>query len=170
MRTFFSRSFSAGQPARSTAASKRNALLPWLLAVALALTAQQGWAQTVTCSLSVTGVSFGSYDVFSGVALDSTGNIGVNCASGVGYSIALSAGGGSFTQRVMANGTHKLNYNLSTDATRIPVWGDGTGGTAIVNGSGTGTSVNHGVYGRIPARQNATVGSYSDSIIVTVTF
>ena len=45
--------------------------------------------------LTFTGVNFGSYDVFSNAALDSTGNIGVNCPSGVGYSMALSAGGGN---------------------------------------------------------------------------
>ena len=67
---------------------KRNAALPWLVALAFALTAQQGQA----CTLNVTGVNFGSYDVFSNSALDSTGNIDVNCPSGVGYSMALSYG------------------------------------------------------------------------------
>ena len=81
------------QPARSAAAStlagtcKRNVLAPWLIALAFALTAQQGHA----CTLNVTGVNFGSYDVFSNSALDSTGNIDVNCPNGVGYSIELSA-------------------------------------------------------------------------------
>jgi spore coat protein U-like protein len=36
--------------------------------------------------------------------------------------------------------------------------------------SGTGTSSDFTVYGRIPARQNASVGSYSDTITVTITF
>jgi spore coat protein U-like protein len=160
------------QPALSAAAStlagtrKGKALAPWAIALALALTAQQGHA----CTLNVTGVNFGSYDVFSNAALDSTGNIDVNCPSGVGYSIALSEGGGRHAQRVMNSGGHRLNYNLYTEANRGVVWGDATSGTARVSGTGIGVSVNHAVYGRIPARQNVYAGSYSDIIIVALTF
>ena len=160
------------QPARSAAAStlagtcKRNVLAPWLIALAFALTAQQGHA----CALNVTGVNFGSYDVFSNSALDSTGNIDVNCPSGVGYSMALTTGGGTHTQRVMSSGAHRLNYNLYTAANRAIVWGDAISGTVKVNGTGIGVSVNHGVYGRIPALQNVHAGSYSDIVIVEVVF
>ena len=157
---------------RSTVASafagtrKRNAAVPWLVALASTLTAQQSHA----CILNVTGVNFGSYDVFSNAALNSTGNIDVNCPSGVRYSIALSEGGGSHTQRVMSSGAHRLNYNLYTEANRGVVWGDATSGTARVSGTGIGVSVNHAVYGRIPARQNVHAGSYSDIINVVLTF
>ena len=160
------------QPARSGVASalagtcKRNVLVLWLVALALALTAQQGHA----CTLNVTGVNFGSYDVFNNSALDTTGNIDVNCPSGVGYTMALSAGGGTHTQRVMGSGAHRLNYNLYTAANRAVVWGDATSGTVTVNGTGIGVNVNHAVYGRIPALQNVHAGSYSDIIIVELTF
>jgi spore coat protein U-like protein len=171
MKTFISLKSSACrtfQPARSAAAStlagtcKRNVLVPWLVALAFALTAQQVHA----CTLNVTGVNFGSYDVFSNAALDSTGNIDVNCPSGVGYSMALTEGGGTHTQRVMNSGAHRLNYNLYTAANRAVVWA----GTVTVNGTGIGVSVNHAVYGRIPALQNVHAGSYSDIIIVELTF
>jgi spore coat protein U-like protein len=141
---------------------KRNVLVPWLVALAFALTAQQVHA----CTLNVTGVNFGSYDVFSNAALDSTGNIDVNCPSGVGYSMALTEGGGTHTQRVMNSGAHRLNYNLYTAANRAVVWA----GTVTVNGTGIGVSVNHAVYGRIPALQHVHAGSYSDIIIVELTF
>ena len=157
---------------RSTVAStfagtrKRNAALPWLVALAFTLTAQQGHA----CTFNVTGVNFGSYDVFSNSALDSTGNIDVNCPIGVGYSMALTTGGGTHAQRVMNSGGHSLNYNLYTAANRAVVWGDATNGTVTVNGTGIGVNVNHAVYGRIPARQNVRAGSYSDIVIVELTF
>jgi spore coat protein U-like protein len=169
---FKSRARRIYQPARSAAAStlactcKRNVLVPWLVALAFALTAQQGHA----CTLNVTGVNFGSYDVFSNTPLDSTGNIDVNCPRGVGYSMALTAGGGTHTQRVMNSGAHRLNYNLYTAANRAVVWGDATSGTVTVNGTGIGESVNHAVYGRIPALQNVHAGSYSDTIIVELNF
>ena len=175
MRVFISLKSSACrtfQPARSRVESalagtcKRNVLVPWLVALAFALTAQQGHA----CTLNVTGVNFGSYDVFSNSALDSTGNIDVNCPIGVGYSMALTTGGGTHTQRVMSSGAHRLNYNLYTAANRAIVWGDAISGTVKVNGTGIGVSVNHGVYGRIPALQNVHAGSYSDIVIVEVVF
>ena len=50
------------------------------------------------------------------------------------------------------------------------VWGDATSGTVTVNGTGIGVNVNHAVYGRIPALQNVNAGSYSDIIIVELTF
>ena len=113
-------------------------------------------------------MNFGSYDVFSNAALDSTGNNDVNCPNGIEYSIALSEGGGTHTQRVMSSGARTLNYNLYTGADRGIVWGDTTGGTARVTGTGVGVSVNHAVYGRIPALQNVHSGSYSDGILLAV--
>lgn len=159
------RQFQAAHPVPPSL-SNGAAAWRWLLAVALAITAQQGWA--ALCSFSATGVAFGSYDVFSNQSVDSTSNIAVTCDVSSSYSISLSPGGGSYASRVMASGGHTLNYNLYTDATRTVIWGDGTGSTATVNGSGiTG---NHTVYGRIPARQNVYVATYSDTITVTLSF
>ena len=122
------------------------------------------------CSINVIEVNFGSYDVFSNAALNSTGKIDVNCPSGVGYTIGLSAGSGIFTQRVMRNGAHSLNYNFFTAANRVLVWGDASNGSVTVSGSGTDETVDHVVYGRIPPNQNVYPGSYSDTITVEITF
>ncbi|MDB4235664.1 spore coat U domain-containing protein [bacterium] len=146
--------------------SKRNALITWIIVLVIALIAQQGRA----CSLNVIGTNFGSYDMFSNVPLHSSGNIDINCPKGVGYNITLSVGNGTYEQRVMGSGAHALNYNLYTDANRVLVWGDATNGSAKVSSSGTGESVNHVVYGRIPAHQNVYPGSYSDTITVVINF
>jgi spore coat protein U-like protein len=113
-------------------------------------------------------VSFGGYDPFNSQSLDGTGTIAVSCDVSAPYTVALSPGNGSYSSRTMMSGANRLDYNLFTDATRTGIWGDGAGSTATVSGSGA--SGNHTVYGRIPARQNAYVGSYSDIITVTVTF
>lgn len=136
-----------------------------LLALALMLSVQHLWAQ---CSINIQSVSFGGYDVFNSQPTDGIGSIGVTCNASASYTISLSAGGGSYSQRLMASGAYRLGYNLFIDASRTSVWGDGTAGTAVL--SGNGTAANHTVYGRIPARQNAHVGSYSDSIVVTLTY
>ena len=146
--------------------SRRNALLPSLIALVFVLVAQEARA----CSFNVTEVNFGSYDVFSNVALHSAGNIDMNCPIGVGYHITLTAGSGTFSKRVMSSGAHSLNYNLFTAANRVLVWGDATNGSATVSGSGTGVRVNHVVYGQIPPQQNVPAGSYSDTITVVITF
>jgi spore coat protein U-like protein len=126
-------------------------------------------AQSTSCSVSDTAVIFGTYDPTSSTPLDSTGSVAVTCsASSASYTIALSAGQGSFASRELSSGAHLLAYNLYTDALRSMVWGDGSGATSTASGSGTSQSFN--VYGRVPALQNAYVGSYADTIVVTVNF
>jgi spore coat protein U-like protein len=129
-----------------------------------------------SCTVSSTGVSFGAYDVFN---TDTTGNISVACtglteSSTVAYDILISTGGGSYPSRAMTSGGHLLNYNLYINNSRSIVWGDGSAGTAkISDGYGLGLSAvikDYSIYGRIPARQNGYVGSYSDMIIVTVNY
>jgi spore coat protein U-like protein len=68
----------------------------------------------------------------------------------------------------MTSGIHQLFYNLYIDATLTTVWGDGAGHSATVGA--TQSVANHTVYGRIPAAQNAHVGVYNDTIVVTLTF
>jgi len=140
-------------------------MIRWLPVLAFALAAPQAWS---ACTVSLTGVSFGNYDPFSSVNLDSTGNVAVTCSPASPYTIALSPGNAAQTERRMQSGAQVLAYNLFTDATRTAVWGDGTGTTLTVSGSGSAGG--HPIYGRIPARQNVAIGSYTDAITVTVTF
>ena len=143
-----------------------NWLVPWTITLLFTFMGHQSGA----CTINITGVNFGSYDVFSNAASDSTGNIDVNCPSGVGYTIGLSAGNGTYEQRGMSSGTHMLNYNLYTAANREFVWEDATTSGATVSGSGTGMNINHVVYGRIPPRQNVRAGIYSDTVNLIITF
>jgi len=138
-----------------------------LLAAILTGLVSNAWS---ACGVSTSGVAFGSYDPFANADAYGAGNIAVLCDAGIAYSIALSPGSGTFSARGLTNGVEVLHYNLYTDASLHAVWGDGAGATATVGGSGSGSSANIPVYGRIPARQNARVGAYSDNIVVTVTF
>ena len=95
----------------------------------------------------------------------------------VGYTLSLSRGSsGTFAPRQMRAGTANLSYNLFRDAARAQVWGDGTNSTGTVAGTAnfvwfqTSQSSNHTVYGRVPALQNASPGSYTDTIVLTITF
>jgi spore coat protein U-like protein len=144
----------------------RRAAPTWILAATLLGASLP--ARSDNCSVSATGVDFGSYDVFSTVHSDGAGSVSVSCDAARSYSIAISSGNGSYASRWMASGAHQLAYNLYREASRSTIWGDGTGGSAVVSASGTGAT--HTVYGRIPSRQNVYAGNYSDNIVVIVTY
>lgn len=127
---------------------------------------------SLACTVSASGASFGAFDPLENVAVDTTGTVTVTCSPSASYTIELGTGGaGTYTQREMVGpGNRILGYNLYQDASRTTVWGDGSGGTAAVEGSDDGSGSSHTIYGRIPAGQNPYVGSYSDSMVVTVIF
>lgn len=120
------------------------------------------------CTLAATGVAFGDYDFLSPSALEGAGTITVHCDADTSYTITLSPGYGSYEVRQMKSGEHSLSYNLYTDVPRTIVWGDGTGGTQTLGASVADQA--YPVYARAPAGQNPYVGTYTDNIIVTLTF
>lgn len=128
--------------------------------------------EAASCSVTVSsGVSFGAYNVFNSTALDGVGTIRIACnQSWVFVRVTLSAGSSnSFTARTLRSGANQLQYNLYTSATRTTVWGDETGGTSAVY-LFPAPSTTRSVYGRIPAGQDAAVGSYTDTITVRVDY
>ncbi len=130
-------------------------------------------AIAATCSIGTTPVSFGAYDVFSTIPVDITGSITFNCDAAASVSVVLSKGGSStYNPRRMLSGIEQLNYNLYLDAAKSTIWGDGTGSTSIYSNPSTPVNQNVTVtiYGSVPARQNAKVGSYSDTVTVTINY
>jgi spore coat protein U-like protein len=138
-----------------------------------------------TCSVSATNLAFGNYTPGGG-ALTSTSTVSVLCTNGTTFTTALNGGsttGGTVAQRLMAEtaGSGTLQYNLYTTAAHSTVWGDGTGSSVTLAGTGTGMApadaVSQTVYGQLP--DNATnqaapvtgaTTAYSDTITVTVTY
>jgi spore coat protein U-like protein len=150
-------------------------------AVAQAGTATTTFAVTATvqstCSATATPLAFPAYTPGGGAqAANST--ISIKCTKNSPYTVALSAGsttGASETQRLMANGTNTLQYNLYTTAAFTTVMGDGTGGSVTTAGTGSGVATANAltVYGQLPdsaTNQAAVTGNYSDLITVTVTY
>ncbi len=129
------------------------------------------WGQS--CTVTTTAASFGSYDIFASAPLDTTGNINVICDPSIVYTVKLDAGqnaNGSYQPRKMRSsaGGSALNYNLYLDSAYTQVWGDGTGATFTRSGIGTGGIDHFPIYGQVPARQNVTPDTYSDSVTVLV--
>src|SRR5512136_1393423 len=120
------------------------------------------------CDVTTTPVNFNNYDVFSPVPSDSTGSVSVSCnnpdQNPILVTISISSGGaGIFTPRRMqqATGSDLMCYNLYIDPARTTIWGDGTGSTSTVTANVTKNAmVQEIIYGRVPARQNLSVGAY----------
>lgn len=124
------------------------------------------------CSLSVTPVSFGNYDVFQTTARDVTATVTVTCIVSLNVQVQMNRGqfATSFSPRQMNRNGERLNYSLYFDSTRTQTWGDGTASTVVWNtGVFIGTR-NQTVYARIPALQNVTIGAYTDTVTVTAIF
>lgn len=121
------------------------------------------------------GVHFGRYDIFSMAPLDAAGSFSYECHGDTQDDLILielgRGDGSSFLMREMTNGASKLAYNLYLDATYTSIWGDGTGGSSRLGPfrpqHGTSTVW---IHGRIPARQNARVGGYTDTLTVTIVY
>jgi spore coat protein U-like protein len=130
-----------------------------------------------TCSVTAGNLGFGNYTPGAG-AVTASSTINVNCTKTTPFTVALNGGsttGGTVAQRLMANGTNTLQYNLFTSNTFATVFGDGTGTSATQPGTGAGvaTSVPFTVFGRLPdnaTNQAAVPGSYTDTVTVTVTY
>jgi spore coat protein U-like protein len=129
---------------------------------------------TSSCTVGATGVNFGSFSPLTGNNVDITGTVNVNCTDVTSYTVTLSTGSGSYSQRRMASGSYYLYYNLYLDAAYQQVWGDGSSGSYTVTLSNPVNGQNnvHTVYGCIPlsGQRAAHTGSYSDSVTVTVTY
>jgi len=166
----------------------RNSISALLIAAALGVSATAGAATTTTtfnvtatvaatCSGTATNLAFGTYTPGAG-GLTGSSAVSVKCTKNTAFTVTLNAGtttGTALAQRLLASGTNTLQYNLYKDAAFGTIFGDGTGGTGSVLGTGNGvaTAVSVPVYGQLldsATNQNAVPGSYSDTITASITY
>lgn len=126
------------------------------------------------CTITTTPVSFGLYDPFGAGPNDSTGTLTYRCGPpDRNITIVLGTGAaGSFNPRTLLDGTEPLNYNLYRNAARTVRWGDGTGSTSFYFRADPPNNRNVvlTIYGRIPANQDVSAGTYTDTVSVIVNF
>ena len=96
--------------------------------------------------------------------------IDVQCSNGIGYTVGLNgglSGATDPTQRQMTFGTSFITYGLYQDMNHSMPWGS----TANV-ASGTGTSISqpYPVYGLVPVQATPPIGTYSDTVVVSVAY
>jgi spore coat protein U-like protein len=125
------------------------------------------------CTISTTGVSFGTYNVFATSPLDSTGSVTYRCTGNASLTVTLDKGGAAtFNPRRMSSGSQALGYNLYLDASRTTPWGDGTGGSQLYSNPSVPNNQNVTVtiYGRVAPGQDVSAGTYSNTITATINF
>jgi spore coat protein U-like protein len=134
------------------------------------------------CTIEVTDLSFGSIASASSAKNESTtGDIKVTCTDNAKYEIGLGAGANpatpnDTTTRQLKNANTAaahptLTYDLFSDSGRNTHWGDtdsSRGTPDTVSDVGNGAPQDHTVYGTVTGSQSVSVGSYNDTVAVTV--
>ena len=146
-----------------------------MCAAAAAILASGARADAAQCTIAAAPVLFGTYDVFTPAALDSVGNVVLNCTGNArNVMITINSGqGGTFALRKMfLNAAEWLGYNLYRNAARSIVWGDGTGGTSAITAPfvPNNSDIPVPVYGRVTPGQDVRAGAYGDNLTVTINF
>lgn len=124
-----------------------------------------------SCTVTNGTLAFGDYAPTGTGNVDQTGTFTVACTKGTGATIGLGDGdnfqGGA---RRMRNGGEYLTYELYKETARTNVWGN-AGGALVTVGSVSSNAVQTlTVYGRIPPGQDVGIGSFGDSVQITVTY
>ena len=63
-----------------------------------------------------------------------------------------------------------MGYQLYLDSQLKTAWGDGSAGTTMVTGTGSGAAQIIPVYGVVPVQGTPAPGTYSDTITATISF
>ncbi|MGZ9719422.1 Csu type fimbrial protein [Rhizobium miluonense] len=123
------------------------------------------------CLVSIQNVNFGTQGVLH-TNVDATGSVTATCTQGTTYTISLNGGNASAapTARKMSKGTETVTYGLYKDSNRSQPWGDANTPGSTVAGTGTGTAQLLTVYGRVPPQTTPSPGSYTDTVVVTLTY
>ena len=129
---------------------------------------------TANCTITTTPLAFGNVNTLSGSNVDGTGGLSISCTNGTAWAASAGVGAGSgatYGSRRMTAGTDLLDYNIYTDSGRTTVWGDDSGATDLIGGTGTGLAQSVTVYGRVGLGQTSVpAGNYTDTVSVTVTY
>lgn len=125
-----------------------------------------------SCEIDVGDMSFGEIPTLITSPEDAQSTVNVRCSQNTPYTITMDRGQHATStdpeRRKMKNGSHTLEYGLYQDAARSQPWGEDAGND--LNGTGAGLEQSFPVYGRIHSGQSAYLGTYTDSVIVTVNY
>ena len=123
-----------------------------------------------SCNVSAGNLDFGGVGDLATI-VDGQSNLSLQCTRGTGYKVALDGGLANATDptaRKMTMGTQSITYGLYQNSGRSTPWG--TLSAATLGGTGTAGIQTIPVYGRVPVQATPGVGTYSDTVVVSVTY
>jgi spore coat protein U-like protein len=126
---------------------------------------------SATCAVAATTLNFGTAGVLNST-VNGSSTLTTTCSATTPYTIGLDGGNASAsdpTQRKMSKGSEMISYGLYRDAARSQAWGS-TAGVNTAAGTGSGLGQAYTVYGRVPTQTTPSPGSYTDTIVATVTY
>lgn len=121
-----------------------------------------------SCNVSASNLSFGSVTNLD-AAVDGQSSLSLQCSNGTGYMISLDgglSGASDPTARKMTSGSERVTYGLYQNSARSLPWGI----ASALGGTGTSSVQSIPVYGRVPIQATPSIGTYSDTIVATVTY
>lgn len=123
------------------------------------------------CKLVVNDLDFGSHGLLK-TSIDRSTTIDATCTAGTPYTLAIGPGLSGATDpalRRMMRGSEGLTYGLYRDPGRSLPWG-WSSGVNTFSGTGAGAKQMVPVYGRVPAQTSPSPGTYTDTVVVTLTY
>jgi spore coat protein U-like protein len=128
---------------------------------------------TNNCFINTQTLAFGPSNRVLRSAVRAVGALSVQCTANNPYMIALSGGtvSGKPAARQMVNTAtgERISYEISGTLDGA-LWGDGSAGTSLVTGTGTGAIQAVRMYGKVPAQRTPSPGSYRDTVTATIYF
>lgn len=133
----------------------------------------------VTCNVSATPLNFGTSGTSIAANIRATATITAQCTYTTPYSVGLDNGqnANGAQRRMQAAAGQYVSYGLYTDSGYSQPWTTtssttscSAGANTCVLGTGTGSNQSVTVYGNVPPQSAPAAGTYSDTVVVTVTF
>jgi spore coat protein U-like protein len=131
-----------------------------------------------TCTVTASDIEFGAFAPNTGTQ-DATGQIAVDCTGviDVAPSVQTRLGTGQWgtfaARKMRSGGGDLLDYNIYTTSQHNVVWGDGSGGSAVVNVSGGLLSLGRWtatrtMFARAAPAPATKPGAYADTVVVRI--
>jgi len=123
-----------------------------------------------TCSVQPASLVFANPGSLSN-AVTAEQNIQLRCTTGTSYTIGFGPGAHALgTQRRLKHATAAFYINYELFKTSNYTQPLGTSGNGIISGVGNGNNQIIPVHGRVTAQNAPSIGTYSDSVQVSVTY
>lgn len=118
---------------------------------------------------AISDLDFGTVAGLSAVP-DQAASLSLQCPSGTSWQVGMGDGANNSGGRHMVSGTGaRVAYALYRDPARTQGWGQTLNGNTAA-GVSNGSTTTLPIYGRVPSQASQPPGSYSDTVVVTLTY